>query len=521
MRRISVFCAAFAAVFSLYAVNPAVQAKPEAEDSATVAVPATQAVSKRIEMASVVKIFTVSSQPDYYQPWQNQGQQQSSGSGFVISGNRILTNAHNIANQTFIMVRKQSEPKRYIAKLEFAGHDCDLAILKVDDADFFKDLPPMELGEMPELQDKVSVLGYPIGGDNISVTEGVVSRIEPITYSHSGANLLAVQIDAAINPGNSGGPVMDNGKVVGVAFQGLSKAQNIGFIIPMPVIRHFLKDIEDGAFSGFPDCPFDPMKMENPDLRRWIGMTPEQSGIMIKDLPPMLKKKDIFRINDVVLAIDGVKVANDATVPFRKSEVIFFANMIWEKYIGDNCRFTILRDKKVINVNFKLERLERLVPPRTFDKLPVFFIIGGLVFVPLTTNYLDCWGGYWMKAPRELVNLLFDGEITAKRDEVVVLSMVLADSVNMGYQEINAAAVIKANGVKLKNLKHLIDIIENMDSGFLELELQTKEKVVLDISTIRKSTPEILSRYRIPADRSANFKAEPGGFSLPFIPKIF
>jgi hypothetical protein len=242
---------------------------------------------------------------------------------------------------------------------------------------------------------------------------------------------------------------------------------------------------------------------------------------MVKDLPPLLKKKGIFKINDVVLEIDGVKVANDATVPFRKTEVIFFANLIWEKYIGDNCRFTILREKKKIDINYKLEKLERLVPARTFDKLPVYYIIGGLVFVPLSTNYLDCWGGYWMKAPRELVNLLFDGEITLKRDEIVVLSMVLADGVNIGYQEINAAAVIKANGVKLKNLKHFIEIIEGMDSGFLELELQSKDKVVLDITASRKATTEILARYRIPSDRSNNFKQDSSIFKLPLIPKLF
>ena len=518
MKRFAVFCVTLFAAVNIFAIGPEVQTAQDADNAAK---RDADSAAKRIEMASVVKIFTVSSQPDYYQPWQNQGQRQSTGSGFVISGNRILTNAHNIANQTFVMVRKQSDPTRFVARLEFAGHDCDLAILKVDDPNFFKDLPPMTLGEMPRLQDKVAVLGYPIGGDNISVTEGVVSRIEPITYSHSGVNLLAVQIDAAINPGNSGGPVMDNGKVVGVAFQGLTQAQNIGFIIPMPVIRHFLKDVEDGVFQGFPDCPFDAMKMENPDLRRWIGMAPDQSGVMIKDLPPLLKKKGIFKVNDVVMEIDGVKVANDATVPFRQTEVIFFANMIWEKYIGDNCRFTILRDKKKIDINYKLEKPERLVPARTFDKLPVYYIIGGLVFVPLTTNYLDCWGGYWAKAPRELVNFMFDGEITLKRDEVVVLSMVLADGINMGYQDINAAAVVKANGIKLKNLKHLIEIIESMNSGFLELELQSKDKVVLDIAVSRKATTEILARYRIPSDRSENFKQESGGFKLPLIPKLF
>ena len=74
---------------------------------------------------------------------------------------------------------------------------------------------------------------------------------------------------------------------------------------------------------------------------------------------------------------------------------------------------------------------------------------------------------------------------------------------------------------KLKNLKHLIEIIEGMDSGFLELEMQSRDKVVMDIKAGRKATTEILARYRIPADRSENFKQEPAGFKLPLIPKLF
>lgn len=52
-----------------------------------------------------------------------------------------------------------------------------------------------------------------------------------------------MQIDAPINPGNSGGPALAAGKVVGVAFQGFSEMQNVGYIVPFPVIRHFLNDI--------------------------------------------------------------------------------------------------------------------------------------------------------------------------------------------------------------------------------------------------------------------------------------
>ncbi len=171
---------------------------------------------------SIIKIFAMRSQPNYNQPWQNYPQRPATGSGFVISGNRILTNAHIVANQTFLMVRKPGLQKKYIAKPEVIGHECDMAILTVEDPEFFKGLKALKLGDLPELQTSVTVMGYPVGGDNISVTEGIISRIEPIIYSHSGRRLLAVQIDAAINPGNSGGPVLHNDNVVGVAFQGLS-----------------------------------------------------------------------------------------------------------------------------------------------------------------------------------------------------------------------------------------------------------------------------------------------------------
>jgi S1-C subfamily serine protease len=450
---------------------------------------------------SIVKIFAMRSNPNYYQPWQNYSQRSSVGSGFVISGNRIVTNAHIVANQTFLMVRKQGEQKKYIAKLEVVGHECDLAVLSVQDPAFFKNVVPLDLGKLPDLQSSVTVLGYPIGGDNISVTEGVISRIEPVVYSHSGRRLLAVQIDAAINPGNSGGPVIHDGKVVGVAFQGLSQAQNIGFMIPGPVIEHFLKDVKDHKFDGFPDTPFAVMKMENPDLRKWAKMNDKQTGIMVRSLPPVIKAKGPFKVNDVIMGIDGINVDNDATVPYRNGEVIYFGHLIWQKYIGDVCRFSVLRDGKVIDIDYKLCKFKRLVPNRQFDILPTYYLTGGLLFIPLTLNYLDEWGNWW-KGPLPLVYMTIEGKPTKKYDQVVVLSMVLADEVNVGYQDIRSKVVEAVNGKKIKNLLELIDIVEKTQKGFVVFQLKDKSKIVMDVEKLRKSTPVIMERYRIPRDRS-------------------
>ena len=130
------------------------------------------------------------------------------------------------------------------ARVIAIGHDSDTALLTVDDNDEFWDgLGFLELGGLPELQARVTVVGYPTGGDNISVTAGVVSRVELHQYSMSMVSLLAIQIDAAINSGNSGGPAFHNGKVAGIAFETLEGAEGIGYIIPAPVVQHFLEDV--------------------------------------------------------------------------------------------------------------------------------------------------------------------------------------------------------------------------------------------------------------------------------------
>ena len=164
---------------------------------------------------AVVRIETVSTVPNYLLPWQNRTPQSSSGSGVVIPGNQILTNAHNVADSTLLTVRKQNEDTLFVAKVKYVDHECDLALLTVDDPAFFSDITPMEFAETPPPQSMVIAAGFPIGGDGLSLTQGIISRIEVRSYAHSDKKLLTAQIDASINPGNSGGPVFYKGKVVG------------------------------------------------------------------------------------------------------------------------------------------------------------------------------------------------------------------------------------------------------------------------------------------------------------------
>lgn len=452
------------------------------------------------EYDAVVKVFAVSSQPNYYIPWQNFGQRAATASGFVIAGNRIVTNAHAVSYPAFIAVRKVGDQNRYPARVVAVNHECDLAILTVDAPRFFEGIKPLELTELPALQSSVAVAGYPVGGDNISVTNGVLSRIEPLQYSHSGKTLLAAQVDAAINPGNSGGPALHGGKVVGVAFQGAPSAQNIGYIIPCAILRHFMKDLEDGRLDGFPDVPFRHETLENPDLRRSLQMTEEQSGVLVTEVPELLRPQAPLAEGDVLLTVGGEKVANDGTVNRGDGQILFFGSLFWELQIGDKLPVELLRGGEIRKFELVMTKFPYRVPNLVFDRVPSYYMAGGVVFTPLTVNYLGIWDKV-ERAPRELT-IHLGRPRESNDDEIVVISMVLADEINLGYQNFGAMIVTKADGVPIHSLRQLADLIDAKKEGYLAIELENRLRLVMDAARMHAATPVILQRYRIPADRS-------------------
>src|SRR3982751_3447081 len=257
---------------------------------------------------SLVRITATEVEPDYRAPWNSGGIQRGIGAGFVIDGNRIMTNAHVVSNSRYLTVERDGDPNKYPATVLFVAHDCDLALLKVASADFFKNMVPLTFGGIPALETTVSAYGYPLGGDRMSVTTGIVSRIDFQLYTHSSVDShLAIQISAQINPGNSGGPVMQDAQVVGVAFQGYSGdvAQGVAYMIPTPVIRRFLKDIEDGHYDRYVDLAITYTKLQNPAQRRFLGLTDDDRGVLVSSVVAAGPSDGVLKSGDVLLSIEG------------------------------------------------------------------------------------------------------------------------------------------------------------------------------------------------------------------------
>jgi len=457
---------------------------------------------------AVVKIYTVSNEYDYYEPWQKTGQVSGSGSGCIISRKRILTNAHVVANQTFIQVRRAGVAKKYTAKVEVVAHECDLAILKVNEDSFFSGVKPIDIGSLAEIQDKVAVYGFPKGGDKLSITEGVVSRVENQKYTHSRAELLACQIDAAINSGNSGGPVMKGDKLVGVAFQAMSgdDAENIGYMVPTPVVDHFLTDIRDGKYDGIPALGIAWQDMENPDIRSKYAMTAQQTGVLVNTVYPDSPAWRTLEAEDIILSIDGKTVENDGTIEFRDGERTSFDYLIQDKYINDKIELDVLRKNKIIPLTLRLSKPShdvRLVPYEEYDVAPKYFIVGGLVFQPLTVNFLKLWGSKWHNnASKNLLYQYYYGRLTEDKKEIVILSKVLADEINVGYHDVYDRIVYSVNGKKVANMNDLVEAFESYQGKYYVIVDECGNRIVLDRRKVKMQSQSILKRYKINSDRS-------------------
>ncbi len=452
---------------------------------------------------SVVKVIVTANQMDYYRPWQSQGIQMGGGSATIIEGNRILTNAHVVADQTFIQLKKDSDPRKYIAKVMAIGNDCDLALLTVNDPEFFKGTEPLVLGKIPQLQDMVSVVGFPEGGDKLSITQGVVSRLEVTPYSHSARQFLSVQIDAAINPGNSGGPVIQDGKLVGIAMQILQQGQNIGYMIPIPIIEHFLKDYADGHYDGFPMLGLEYNNTENPGLRTLYKIQDIDGGVLITRILPNSSAEGILLEGDVILKIDGVPIAEDGTFEFSPKQRLELPHLISQKQMGDTIVFNIMRNGEMKEVSVPVTPFETVVPHPEYYAKPPYYIFGGLVFSVLSTDLLQSWGPNWYeKAPINFAyNLMGAGRLNKdNRENLVVLLQVLSDDVNVGYQGYGNSIITKVNGKDVKSFKDFVLLLNSTKNTekFTVLETEQNIQIILKNENIDKIDAEIIGRNSIP-----------------------
>ncbi len=443
---------------------------------------------------SVVKVFSISRLPDPFKPWVKQGPRTSTGSGVVIEGNRILTNAHVVSYASQVEIQASGSGDKLIATVEAIAPGIDLAVLKLEDESFFKTHAPLaRASSLPEIKDAVLAYGFPTGGSSLSITKGIVSRIEFASYN-AGVSGLRIQIDAAINPGNSGGPAVAGDKMIGLAYSRLNDAQNIGYIIPNEEIDLFLQDIADGSYDGKYFVLDEMQTFENPALRKFLKLDATVRGLIVKkpnlddNTDPQsypLKKWDVVtHIGKFPIDSQGqVKVGADLRLGanYMIQKLVQVVAKSADKPAQASIPLTIVRDGKSSQITLPVvNKVPQLIPDLNGD-YPSYFVYGPLVFSKATTAFLSFLGnstssmGFYISRRSPLITSRGISPTPEREELVVIASPYFPHRLAIGYGNPSGDVVLSVNGINIRSLKHLVKVLRDNTEEFVRIETDNKD----------------------------------------------
>ena len=455
---------------------------------------------------SVVKIFSALHLPDPYRPWAKSSSRDAAGSGVVIAEKRILTNAHmvNFAGQISVQFDKSSE--KLSATIVAVAPGIDLAVLKLDDESGFDSHPPLPTSShLPERQQTVLVYGFPEGGMELSVTRGIVSRIEYSQY-YLGIEGLRVQVDAAINPGNSGGPAVSRGQMVGIVFSKLDKADNIGYIIPMEEIALFLKDIEDGHYDGKPYLPIETQNLENAMLRSSLKLDKKNSGVLVRKVY-RLDSNFPLKVGDVVAKLGEHAVDNTGMVRIEGDRAVQYLYLVQRLLCAGKLPVTVFREGREVHLDLPIDSDQRWVVRRYYEGASPYFIYGPLVFTEATNIYAQdlvraAKGAEdgadtlsLVSSGNPIYSRMNDRSAFAGEKLVIVASPMFSHRISKGYEDPYTYPVSEVNGTQIRDLKHLVEVLRDERKDFVEITFQGRftDKIVLNRKETIAATEEILN----------------------------
>jgi hypothetical protein len=330
---------------------------------------------------------------------------------------------------------------------------------------------------LPDVKDPVLAYGYPLGGTSLSITKGIISRIEFAPYDYTTAG-LRIQIDAAVNHGNSGGPAVIGDNMVGLAVSKLNGAENIGYIIPCEEIKLFLEDVADGRYDGKPALVDDFQTLENVALRSFLKLGRSAAGAVVhrpysSDPGYPLKEWDVVtRIGDTPVDDQGMIRAGD-------NLRVLFTYLVQKLSKNGKVPLTVIRAGKEIKVEVPVITSRPTVIPDLGGAYPSYFVFGPVVFSGASTFFVGGMTG-GRTGPATMNLLVGRGSPLLRRmgdkpkfegeSLVVISSPYFPHKSSKGYPNPASQVVKTVNGIAIKNLPHLVEVLRDSKEEYIAIE---------------------------------------------------
>lgn len=458
---------------------------------------------------SVVKVFATVSAPDLARPWSKLPPMEVTASGVVIEGKRILTNAHVVNYASQVQIQANQAGDKVSATVAAVAAGIDLAVLKLDDESFFATHPVLpRASKLPHIKDAVLAYGFPTGGTSLSITKGIVSRIEFVPYQLSVSG-LRIQIDAAINPGNSGGPAIADGRMIGLAFSHLSNSENIGYIIPEEEIELFLGQIAAGPYRGKPALRDEFQTLENPALRAFLKLDSNVHGVVVRrTFEPGAAA--VLRQWDVVTQIADVPVDDQGMIRVEPDLRLSAGYLVQKSARNGTVPLTLVRGGKTLHVDAPVPTHFPLLIESLDGQYPRYFIYGPLVFETATQNFMAAngkeLGGMLIAIGSPLITELGAPRQPERTELVVIPSAMFPHKTSKGYGSPMGAVVKTVNGTPVKSLAHLVELLRDLKDEFVTFEFEGRlgEALVFRREELLNATEQILTDNGVRAQGSVD-----------------
>ena len=448
---------------------------------------------------SIVNIEVTRKQYDYYQPWSKKTTRLQK-TGLVVGEREILTTADEMFDRTLVRLQKGGRGRWWIGEVTWVDYYANLAMVTVGEAEFWRDLKPAALGGSIPPDGSLQILRWRNG--NLENRRAEFTQFIVREGQLSGVNHVSLEADSDIQA-SWGEPVLANSHVVGIVN---AQAERTCVAIPASFISSILQARKSGDYHGLGFFHFYWQPALNPAALAQLGFTGEPRGVIVIQVP---ERPDAFgqvlRPDDIILKIDGFDL--DIQGDYNDPE---FGHLMLEnlstrnRWAGDEVKMQIWREGKPLEVSYRLPKFaytNSLVPAANYDQDPEYSIVGGLVFQPLTDSYLQNWGADWKRRAPFRLTYYRNESPTKERPALVLLSQVLPDPYNIGYQDQRYLVVDKVNGQQVSRLQELRRALEKPVSGFHIIEFAQSDslrRIVLSAGeTEQDATARVLKRYGI------------------------
>lgn len=449
---------------------------------------------------SVITIEVSRKQYDYYQPWTRKTSRVLK-TGLCVGEHEILTTADEMFDRTLVRLQKFGRGRWFLGEVSWIDYYANLALVTTSEDDFWRDLKPAALDGSVPGNETLQILRWREG--NLENRRAEFTQFTVREGQLAAVNQPVLEADSDIQSAGWGEIIIADSHPVGILS---AQDGRMCTAIPAAFIQNILEARRQGRYHGLGYFHFYWQGAQNPASLARLKLTGEPRGVIVSSVPVRPDgDPQVIHTQDVILKIDGfdLDIQGDYADPD-------YGNLMLEnlatrnKWAGDDVKMVIWREGKLTNVVYRLPKYDysvSLVPSATYDQEPEYLIVGGLVFQPLTDSYLQSWGSDWRRRSPFRLNYYHGDPPTKDRPALVLLSQVLPDAYNIGYQDQKWLVVDKVNGQRISRLAELREALAKPVNGYHIIDLVKSDslrRIVLAAGENEKqATSRILQRYGI------------------------